>query len=196
MIQGKSKVKAVEDWLPRHRITVHEYYRMEELGLFAPEARTELIEGEIIDVAPPGSRHASVVAQLNELLVQAVRGAAIVLVQSPVRLSELSEPLPDLALVRPRADRYRSSHPTGPDTLLAIEVSLTTWRYDRQVKLPLYARHGVPEVWIVDLGKSELHVFRSPRDGDYADVSTTDRPGITAIPSLPGVFIDLSKLFA
>ena len=105
MIQGKSKVKAVEDWLPRHRITVHEYYRMEELGLFAPEARTELIKGEIIDVAPPGSRHASVVAQLNELLVQAVRGAAIVLVQSPVRLSELSEPLPDLALVRPRADR-------------------------------------------------------------------------------------------
>jgi Uma2 family endonuclease len=188
--------RAVEDWLPRHRITVHEYYRMGELGLFAPEARMELIEGEIIDVAPPGSRHASVVAQLNELLVQAVRGAAIVLVQSPVRLSELSEPQPDLALIRARDDRYRSSHPTGADALLVIEVSLTSWRFDRQVKIPLYARHGVPEVWIVDLSKDELHFFRSPRDGDYADVSSTSHPKIIQIPSLPGVSIDLSELFA
>lgn len=187
-------MRAVEDWLPRHRITVHEYYRMGELGLLAPEARVELIEGEIIDVAPPGSRHASVVAQINGLLVRAVRDAAIVLVQSPVRLSDLSEPQPDLALVRWRDDRYRFSHPAASDTMLVIEVSMTTWRYDRQVKMPLYARHGVSEVWMVDLSKDELHFFRSPRDGDYTDVSTTDRPTITSIPSLPGVSIDLSHL--
>jgi Uma2 family endonuclease len=188
--------RAVEDWLPRHRITVHEYYRMGELGLFAPEARTELIEGEIIDVAPPGSRHASVVAQLNALLVRAVQDAAIVLVQSPVRLSDLSEPQPDLAVIRWRDDRYRSNHPVASDTLLAIEVSMTTWRYDRQIKVPLYARHGVPEVWMVDLNNDELHFFRLPRDGEYTDISSTDTPTMTAIQSLPGVAIDLAQLFA
>lgn len=188
--------RAVEDWLPRHRITVHEYYRMGELGLLAPDARVELIEGVIIDVAPIGSRHSSVVAHLTKLLVRAVGDAATVLVQLPIRLSDYSEPQPDLALVRPRSDEYATSHPMAPDTLLVIEVSLTTWRYDRQIKVPLYARHGVPEVWIVDLSKNELQLFRSPRDGDYADVSSTARPAVTAIPALPGVAIDLSGLFA
>lgn len=187
-------VRAMEDWLPRHRITVHEYYRMGELGLFAPEARTELIEGEIIDMAPPGSRHSSVVALLTELLVPAVRGSAIVLVQSPVRLSDLSEPQPDLALVRLRADRYSASHPTGADALLVIEVSMTTWRYDRQIKIPLYARHGVPEVWIVDLNLSEMHFFRSLRGEEYADSSSTRHPGTVAIPGLPGFSVDLSDI--
>lgn len=187
-------VRAVEDWLPRHRITVHEYYRMGELGLLAPDARVELIEGEIIDVPPLGSRHSSVVALLHELLVPAVRGAAIVLGRSPVRLSEYSEPQPDLALVRPRADRYRESHPAAPDALLVIEVSMTTWRYDGQIKLPLYARHGIPEVWIVDLSEGKLHFFRSPRDGEYADTTSTDLPGVTAIASLPGVSVDLSNV--
>lgn len=187
-------VRAVEDWLPRHRITVHEYYRMGELGLFAPEARTELIEGEIIDVAPPGSRHSSVVAYLHKVVLRAVDDAAIVLGQSPVRLSDYSEPQPDLALVRPRADRYSASHPTGADTLLAIEVSLTTWRYDRQIKIPLYARHGVPEVWIVDLNLSEMHFFRSLRGTDYADISSTKQPGTVSIPGLPGISVDLSDI--
>ncbi len=188
--------RAVEDWLPKHRVTVHEYYRMAELGLLAPDARVELIEGAIVDMAPIGSAHASVVAHLTKLLVQAVGDAAIVLVQLPVRLSEYSEPQPDLALVRPREDRYVASHPIGPDTLLAIEVSMTTWRFDRQVKIPLYARHGVPEVWIVDLSHRALHLFKSPRDGDYAEVFSTDRPATTPIPSLPGVTIVLSDLFA
>lgn len=189
-------IRAVEDWLPKHRVTVHEYYRMAELGLLAPDARVELIEGAIVDMAPIGSVHSSVVAHLTKLLVQAVGDVAIVLVQLPVRLSEYSEPQPDLALVRPRKDRYAASHPISSDTLLAIEVSMTTWRFDRQVKIPLYARHGVPEVWIVDLNHRELHFFRLPRDGDYADVSSTDRPATTPIPSLPGVTIDLSDLFA
>jgi Uma2 family endonuclease len=168
---------------------------MGELGLFPPEARTELIEGEIIDVAPPRSRHASVLAQLTELLIQAVRGAAIVRGQSPVRLSELSEPQPDLVVVRWREDRYRTNHPVASDALLAIEVSLTTWRYDRQIKIPLYARHGVPEVWIVDLSHDELHFFRSPREGEYTDISSMARPGPTPVPSIPGACIDLSRLF-
>ena len=73
---------------------------------------------------------------------------------------------------------------------------MTTWRYDRQIKVPLYARHGVPEVWIVDLNKDELHFFRLPRDGDYTDISSTGRPTMTSIQSLPGVSIDLAQLFA
>jgi Uma2 family endonuclease len=169
---------------------------MAELGLLAPDARVELIDGAIIDMAPHGSRHSSVVAHLTKLLVRAVGDAATVLVQLPVRLSDYSEPQPDLELVRPRGDRYATSHPIGSNTLLAIEVSLTTWRFDRKIKIPLYARHGAPEIWIVDLSKDELHFFRSPRHGGYADVSSTSHPTIIPIPSLPGVSIDLPELFA
>jgi Uma2 family endonuclease len=183
-----------EDWLPRHRITVDEYYRMAEVGLLAPDARVELIEGEIIDMPPIGSSHGGVVNRLNRLLVQAIGDRAIVSVQNPVRLSRSSEPQPDLAVLRPRADFYEAAHPNPPDTLLIIEVSQTTFRYDRQIKVPLYARNGVPEVWLIELPAGRIHFFRSPADGQYAETASIDEPGVTAIASLPDVTIDLSHL--
>ena len=182
----------MESWLPRHRITVDEYYRMAEVGLLAEDARVELIEGEIIDRAPIGTRHGAAVLQLNQLLQRAVGDRATVSVQGPIRLSVSSEPQPDLALLKPRRDFYETRHPTAADTLLIIEVSDTTLRYDREVKVPLYARHGVPEVWIVDLKGRAIHFFRSPADGKYADVSSAAEPGEITVAALPGVVIDLS----
>src|ERR1700730_3657390 len=141
-----------DDILPhRHRITVGEYYRMAELGLLAPDARVELIAGEVIDMAPTGSQHGGTTNYLDYALKQATGGRALVRVQLPIRLDEHNEPEPDLAVVKQRADFYKEGHPTAADALLIVEVGDTTLRYDREVKVPLYAARGISEVWIVDL---------------------------------------------
>lgn len=168
---------------------------MAEVGLLAPDARVELIEGEIIDMAPIGTPHLGTVIMLDSLLHEAVGKQATILCQGSIRLGEYSEPQPDVAILLRRADFYRSRHATAADTLLVIEVSDTTWRYDRYKKVPLYARQGIPEVWIVDLARSTLHAFRALVGNDYSDESSTKTPGITALPGVPGVRVDLSGLF-
>jgi Uma2 family endonuclease len=177
----------------RHRITVEEYHRMAEVGLLAPDARVELIEGEIIDMAPIGNPHNSLVDRLNQWLTIAVSGQAIVRVQGSFRLSGFTEPQPDVILLKPREDFYWSRFATGEDTLLVIEVSDTTFNYDRKVKAPLYARYGIPEYWIVEIEAARLHCFRSPIDGRYTDVSTPT-PGMTELPGLSRITVDLSRL--
>ncbi len=185
-----------EDWIAWHRITVGEYYRMAEVGLLAPEARVELIDGVIIDMAPIGSRHAGTVTRLDRLLSRAVGDRATVRVQQPVRLSRSSEPQPDVSLLRPRRDDYTRAHPTADDALLLVEVSETTLRYDREIKVPLYARYGIPEVWIADLVGGQIHFFRSPEAGKYSDVSSTKEPGVVALAALSEVTVDLSGILS
>ena len=180
--------------LTRHRLTVADYYRMGEAGVFAPDARVELIEGEIIDMAPIGTRHGAAVKRLNALLAAAVGARAVVSVQDPLRLSELSEPEPDLMLLKPRTDFYVDAHPSAADVLLLIEVADTSARYDREIKLPLYARHGVSEVWIVDLEARLLRFFRGPAGDAYDQASATASPGRTPIAALPGIEIDLAPM--
>lgn len=186
----------MESWPRRHRITVDEYYRMAEVGLLAPDARVELIEGEIIDMAPIGTDHASVVNRLNRLLVMAVGERGIVQIQGPARLDRYSEPEPDVAVFAPREDFYRHVRPTLAETLLVIEVSDSTLRYDRDVKVPLYARHGIPEVWVVDLQHGELRIYRSPEGERFVDETVTREPGITDLRALPGVQVDLSAILS
>jgi Uma2 family endonuclease len=181
--------------LKRHRLTVRDYYRMGEAGIFAPDARVELIEGEIIDMAPIGTRHGAAVKRLVALLTSALGSRVIVAVQDPLRLSDLSEPEPDLMLLKPRADFYAEAHPSAADVLLLIEVADSSARYDLEVKLPLYARHGVPEVWIVDLQARLMRFFRSPAGDTYAETSATPSPGLAPIAALPGVEIDLASIF-
>lgn len=186
---------AMEDWLPRHRITVDEYYRMAEVGLLAPDARVELIEGEIIDMAPIGTAHATVCDWMIERLVMAVQGRAFIRCQGPLRLSRWGEPVPDFALLKPHQHRYAQRHPVGADTLLVIEVSDSTLRYDHKIKVPLYARHGVPEVWIVDVANRGIHFFRARTDVGYTDTTWSDSPALTPLP-IPdaAIEIDLSGL--
>lgn len=178
----------------KHLLTVEEYYRMTEVGLLAPDARVELIEGEIIDMVPTGSRHSRAVSHLARLLTLAVGDLGIVRTQDAIRLSRRSEPQPDITLVAPRADEYGAAHPTPADVLLIIEVSDSTLRYDREVKLPLYARHGIREVWIVDLQNGELRFYRNPRDDRYMEQTATRQPGNTKLVALPGIQVDLSRL--
>lgn len=184
-----------ENTYRRHRLTVADYHRMGEAGVFAADARVELIEGEVIDMAPIGSRHARAVNYLTTHLVEAVRRSAVVAVQNPVDLEKHTEVQPDVAVLRMRADLYGISHPRPKDVLLIIEVADTTVRYDLDVKLPLYARAGVPEVWIVDLEVGVLRLFRDPAGGDYREKQELGGVGAVAIPDLPSATIDLSGLF-
>src|ERR1700730_13797997 len=112
-IQRTRMSAVMNDWILRHRVTVDEYYRMAEVGILPPDARVELIEGEIIDMASIGPGHGGTVMQLDRLLQRAVGDRAYVFVQSPELLSDISEPQPDLALVKPRSDLYKIRHP-GP----------------------------------------------------------------------------------
>jgi Uma2 family endonuclease len=179
----------------RHWLTVDDYYRMAEVGILDPEARVELIDGEIIDMAPPGSPHAATVHYLNEVLVRAVGGRATVLVQNPVRLSKYSEPQPDLALLRRRDDFYRERHPQPDDVLLIIEVAATPLRYDRRKKVPLYARHGIPEMWLLDVGGRRFVRYRAPRQGSYTLVDEPDLGAPLEVSTLAGVVLDLKEVF-
>ena len=179
----------------RHRLTVADFHRMADVGIFQEDDRVELIEGEIIDMAPIGSGHAGTVMALNRLLARALGDRAIVLVQSPVVLPEHSEPEPDLALLRPREDFYRSGHPLPGDILLIIEVADTRLAYDRDVKIPLYARHGIPEVWLVDLEDRRLHIYTSPSASGYLECRILAAPGMLVPAELQGCPVDLSGLF-
>jgi Uma2 family endonuclease len=178
----------------RHLLTVDEYYRMAEVGVLAADARVELIEGEVVDMASIGTRHASRVTRLNQLLTAAVGQAAIVAVQNPVRLSQRSEPQPDIAVLRPRADFYESAHPTPADVLLLVEVSDTTSRYDLEIKAPLYARHGIQELWVVDLDNHVLLVHRQPGTRGWGEVLQLEAPGTLAPRAFPHAVVDLAEL--
>jgi Uma2 family endonuclease len=179
----------------RHRLTVADYYRMGEVGILAPDARVELIDGEIIDMAPIGSPHVSAVLQLDHLLKEAVSGKAFVLVQSPIVLGDHSAPQPDLAVLRSRADYYRSSLAGPNDVLLIVEVAQSSLRFDRDDKIPLYARHGICEVWLVDLKAKSLVRYRNPQQGAYALVDQPHLSSPLEIAALPETRVDLGHLF-
>jgi Uma2 family endonuclease len=178
----------------RHLLTVADYYRMAEAGVLAPDARVELIDGEIVDMAPIGTRHGSAVLRLTHLCTQAAGSQATVSVQNSLRLGDRSEPQPDVMLLKPREDFYAQAHPTAEDVLLLIEVSDSTARYDREIKLPLYARHGVQEVWIVDLEARLLRSYSAPVGELYTAASETATPGLLPVLALPGISIDTTHV--
>ena len=147
--------------------TVGEYYRMAEANILTEEDRVELIAGQIVAMSPIGCRHAACVKRLNLLLGKIVGDSMLLGVQDPIALDAYSEPEPDLVLLRPRADFYAAAHPSAGDVLLAIEVADTSASYDREVKVPLYAQAGIPEVWLIDLQESRIEVFARPQGNAY-----------------------------
>lgn len=193
--ESKAMAAVPDSWIPFHRFTVDEYQRMAEVGVLALDARVELIEGEVIDMASMGSWHCGTVDWLTELFFIALREHVNVRTQGVVRVSRFSEPEPDIALLQRRQNFYRDAHPVPSDTLLIVEVSDSSLRVDRKVKIPLFAHFGVPEVWVVDGANQILHIYRSPRKGEYTDVSSTASPGLTALSTIPEVAVDLSDLF-
>lgn len=177
-----------------YRFSVEHYYRMAELGLLAPDARTELIEGEICDMPPIGSRHSATVAWLHKQLLKAVGDRAWVVAQYPLRLSPHSEPQPDLMVLRSRRGHYSDAHPTARDVLLLIEVSDSTWLYDREIKMPLYAAYGVSEAWLIDVGVRTFNRYGAPHGGAFVEQISIRTPGPSVVPSLD-IQVDLTRLF-
>jgi Uma2 family endonuclease len=181
----------VSDTPQRTRFDVDQYHRMGEAGIFPPDARLELIDGEILTMAPIGVGHAFAVNMLHQCFVTAsAKAGHFVADQSPIILSDLSEPQPDLILLRGPASRYARRHPRPADVLLLIEVAESTLEYDRRRKIPLYATAGIPEVWILDIQGRRLERFTGACGHAYAS-HRVDVPPEPVSPSLaPGIRID------
>ena len=146
----------------RHLISVDAFHRMVETGILGHQDRVELIDGEIIDMSPIGVLHAAIVDVLARHFGRRTGESVFVRCQNPLRLDDISEPEPDIAILRPRADFYMTAHPGASDVLLVIEVADTSLAYDLGTKVPLYARHGIPEVWVIDAATRQTRVFRRP----------------------------------
>ena len=176
----------------RHKLDAETYHRMVEAGVFGHEDRIELIDGELMDMAPTGQDHVAIVGGLTEALVVACVGKALVLVQCPINIDPRSEPEPDFSVLRLRAGGYR----TGPraaagDALLLAEVSNSSLKFDRSVKLPLYARAGIPEFWIVDVPRNVVEVYRGPVGDGYSGMQTVRAGDVVMLVAEPGISVRL-----
>ena len=179
--------------LPLRAWTAAEYEQMVAAGVLGEDDRVELVEGEIVEMAPVGARHAASVNALARLLQRQVGDQAVVSVQNPVRLSPRSEPQPDLAVLAWRDDGYRDELPGPADVLLVVEVAdvaevaevaESSVATDRDVKLPLYGRAGIGEAWLVDLPAGTIEVHTGPSPAGYRERSVH---GIGALVSPVGL---------
>jgi Uma2 family endonuclease len=180
--------------IPRRPISVLEYHKMIDAGVFHEDDRIELIEGELIQMAPIGGPHMQLVNVLNRILVQQIGDDGVVSPQNAVALEPDSEPEPDFVVLRPEW-LYRTEVPTAKDVLLIIEVSHSTLAYDRDVKIPLYAKHAIPEVWIFEAANRSVSIYREPVRGTYRRLLTPERSDVISPLLLPKVQVRLSELW-
>ncbi|MGH7728536.1 MAG: Uma2 family endonuclease [Vulcanimicrobiaceae bacterium] len=176
-----------------HRFTNEDYHAMGEAGILPHDLRVELIDGQIVEMSPLGRRHAAAVDRLNRMFVLAFRESAIVRVQGPLKLPPFSEPQPDLLVLAERTDYYAAGGPFAGDTLLAVEVADSSLRFDMKVKAPLYAREGIPELWIVDLTRDRLLVYRF---GESASQPQEVRSGLLAPVRAPAYAFDVAEILS
>ena len=190
-ISGRTTVAAPPQ---RWKLTADQYQRMGEVGILHEDDRVELLEGELYEMSPIGSRHNACVDAFNELFRDVPRGTIIARVQGSFRLSPYSEPQPDLLVLRFRSDYYRSALPGPADVLLLIEVAESSLGYDRNTKLPLYAQAGIREVWIVDVEHERLEVYRDPEGGSYRSVALVERGNVVAPLAFPDLAIRVEDI--
>ena len=164
---------------------------MAAAGVLSENDRVELIEGEIVETNPIGSRHAACVGRLTEILGGLVSGKAIVWVQNPVQINDYSEPLPDVALFKRRDDFYSQANPQPADVLLIIEVADSSVDYDREVKIPLYARANIPEMWLVNLPKDTIEIYTQPLGETYREIRLVKRGESLTAKTLPSLALTL-----
>lgn len=182
--------------LQKWHFNVEQYYRLAEAGVLKPDDRVELIEGEIIRMPAISSFHAASVSRLHYELNPVSRNQFIASIRSPVRLSNSSEPLPDIALLKPRHDFYAERHPEPEDVLLIIEVADTTLLSDRNVKIPLYARFGIPESWLINLPEKVIEVYHDPVDGRYRKSLKFKHGDVLSSPTVPGLSLKVDDIIA
>jgi len=178
----------------QRQFTVDEYYKLAEVGLLNEDDRVELIDGEIVEMSPIGSRHAASVTKLSYILRDCLGNSATISTQNPVRLHDNSEPVPDIAILKPRDDFYAEHHPAPPDVLLLIEVADSSVHQDRERKIPVYARARIPEVWLYDLNKKAITQYSTPQEGRYRRVRTYGEGETIQSVSLPSLVLDVSSV--
>lgn len=166
----------------RRSFSREDYHRMGHAGVFRADERVELLDGEILVMNPQGPAHGGAITRIEELLHARLHSVALIRTQLPVVLADDSEPEPDFAVVKHRADYYSDSHPTVDDIHLLMEVMQSSADTDRRRKLPSYAPCGVPEVWLIDLATRSIEVHTKPAGSTYHNQETIDDPR-TAIPT-------------
>lgn len=178
----------------RRRITVAEFERMIAANVWPEDERLELIEGELIIMSPINARHAANVKRLAELLRDRLGKRALIGVQDPIVLDDDSEPEPDISVVRRQPDYYANAHPAASDTFLVIEVSDTTLDYDRETKARLYARAGIPELWVRDVNGERLIVFRNLENSEYTRIESLKAGATLALVVFPDVVLSVDEI--
>ena len=178
----------------RVRLTVRDFYKMGEAGLLDDEHRYELLDGDLIMMPPIGIPHAGGHDWLNQQLVKRLGDRYWLRAQNPVRLDDYSEPLPDFAVLKLRADGYRKAHPKPGDTLLVIELAASSLGYDLGRKQRAYAKAGIPEYWVIDLAGRQVHVFRKPTRAGYGDARVLDDREDFSSSSVKGLHFTVAEL--
>jgi len=179
--------------LPRHRITLREWHAMIEAGVFGKGDRVELIEGTIVPMSPDSKPHRAVITRLTHALVSGSGQSFMVQVQSSLTLGEGNEPEPDLCVLPVEEVRLTAIHADHP--VLCVEVAVSSLTMDR-TKTRIYAWHGVPEVWVVNVLGRTIEVYREPDlvDGRYRRVDIVST-GTLGAERLPAVAVDIEALF-
>jgi Uma2 family endonuclease len=180
--------------LKRRLFTIDQYHQMITSGVLTEGDRVELIDGEILEMVAIGSKHGAQVKRLNRLLSGLLESSVLVSVQDPVELGPRSEPQPDVALLRWRADFYETSHPQASDVYLLIEVADSTLDYDRSVKALLYSRSDIFEYWIVNLQDNVIEVHRQPSQSGYQLIQSYQRGIDIEIMALPGLGLTVDRI--
>ncbi len=174
--------------------TVEMYHKLGELGIFDEDDRVELLDGQIVEMSPIGRAHAACVTRLNHLLSRRSNADVAVSVQNPIALAERWEPQPDIVVVRRPGGFAGAWHPTPQDSLLVIEVADSSLERDRDVKIPHYARTGIPEAWLIDLDGDLITCYRAPRPDGYGEKITVTRGGTLRPVGLPEVEIEAGEI--
>ncbi|HEV7405051.1 MAG TPA: Uma2 family endonuclease [Chthoniobacteraceae bacterium] len=179
------------------RFTSKEYIAMAAHGILHRDrdARVELLNGQVVDHMRAGPMHEGVRSWLTEKFVLIDVDRWTTFARSPIDLDEYSLPEPDVSIVRRREDFYCKAYPTAADVLLLIEVADLSLLYDREEKLPAYARVGIPEVWIVNLVRRVIEIFVDPAQGKYAGSEQVEFGGTVRSRALADVEIDTAEFF-
>jgi len=180
--------------IARRLLTRADFHRMGTAGILTEDDRVELLNGELIEMTPIGPRHAAAVRRLDRLFNRRLGALAVISVQNPIALGEYSEPQPDVAVLRPRADEYRTEHPAPRDVLLIVEVMDSSRDFDRGEKLQSYARAGIREIWLLDLAAETLDVNRQPAGTTYRSSAQLTRGQRVQIAALPGRWFRLADI--
>jgi Uma2 family endonuclease len=180
--------------IAKYSFTAEEFQRLGEAGILRQDVRLELIDGEIFEISPVGSQHAACVKFLSGLLNRLFGNTFIVGVQDPVRLNDFSEPQPDVSLLRWRDDYYRSAHPGPADVLLIVEVADTTVAKDSKMKVPLYARSGIVETWLVNIPEDRIEVYSDSVNGTYRRAEVFGRGEEARAHTVEGLSMNVSEL--